>query len=506
MKNYSNGLIALVALGLSACGGGGGGSSAPTAPAGPSTFAIGANFTKGPVDGAACELFEINSAGAKSTSIATGTTANGSVNFASVSYTGNALIECTGGTYTDEATGNTLTAPLMRAVVSVSGAADFTVSPLTEIAVQLAASNLNTVDNAAVASDFGLAGVNITNVTPDDLNAVIAGNDDAGKYGSVLALVSQVHATAGGGLDALLGSLAGDLGDGSFSASSLSQLSRAIEALAASTVAANLNSTVLGGIESAAGIPSSQAPTVSLTASASSVVSNGLVTLTVVSADDVAVVSEALVCNGGVVTLVGGSGDFTAPEVDTVTQVTCTATATDAAGNEAEASATITVNPPLASNQVVAKNPLPALSGNDCPGDNADPNPQFQLANDFGGLETPCFVEVELTNKSDPQQGKVKVYGLHTVGSPSAFGRVAVVVAFAEGGIVEVGEIYSFDEGAAGSGIISFGMKMTIDTNGCQVTESEITDFSPLGGDNVGRMLSTMTVCDSGTTWTLVSL
>ena len=59
---------------------------------------------------------------------------------------GTALISCSGGTYVDEATGLVLDAPATRAVVYVDSDAIFTVSPLTEIATQLAeaAGDLNT--------------------------------------------------------------------------------------------------------------------------------------------------------------------------------------------------------------------------------------------------------------------------------------------------------------------------------------------------------------------------
>ena len=97
-------------------------------------------MVKGLVSGANCELFEVDISGSKGASLALGTTVNGLADFGdSIEYQGTALIECTGGTYTDEATATNMIAPLLRAVVNLDGNTSTVVSPLTEIATQLAA-------------------------------------------------------------------------------------------------------------------------------------------------------------------------------------------------------------------------------------------------------------------------------------------------------------------------------------------------------------------------------
>lgn len=251
--------ILCLTAGLAACGGGGGSSGGGTTP-GTSTYSLSSTFIKGLVTGATCELFEVTAAGARSTSVATGTTANGLVNFGNdIEYQGAAIVECVGGTYTDEASGATLTAPLMRAIVDVDGNGAFVVSPLTEIATQLAETegNLNsalTTHNSFVASAFGLD-LDITEVVPLDLNTIAAVNTASGRYGTVLALISQVNETGARSLSDIVDDLADDLSDDTLSAAALSDLGDAVTDLASSEVAANISDNALANIVASAGIP-----------------------------------------------------------------------------------------------------------------------------------------------------------------------------------------------------------------------------------------------------------
>ncbi|MFK8014643.1 MAG: VCBS domain-containing protein [Gammaproteobacteria bacterium] len=223
-----------------------------------SAFTLGARFIHGPVDGALCEIFAIEASGvAASSAFGSGTTTAGLATFdALIPVDGPALISCSGGTYVDEASGMTLDAPTTRAVVNVAGDAIFTVSPLTEIAAQLAeaAGDLNTAvsaQNGAVAANFGIAG-DITDIEPTDLATTAAMNDDPGVYAIALALVSQVDATDTGASAAdVIASLAMDLFDGTLGQASLDALNAALAALATSAVADNLDDTGVLVVESA---------------------------------------------------------------------------------------------------------------------------------------------------------------------------------------------------------------------------------------------------------------
>jgi arylsulfatase A-like enzyme len=254
--------VAITSFFLASCGGGGATQAPDSGDPDPITdsFSADVTFFKGLVSGASCELFEVDSSGAKSTTVATGTTANGLADFGTtIEYQGTGLIECTGGTYTDEATGGTLTAPMLRAVVHVSGDGSFIVSPLTEIAAQLAAAETDfdtalTTHNNAVASAFGLDS-DITTQVPTDLSAAGAGTDDAGEYGTVLALISQLNDNDAGSLSDLVSDLATDLADDTFSIASLADLTTAVTDLATSSVSSNINDTTLANIVASAGIP-----------------------------------------------------------------------------------------------------------------------------------------------------------------------------------------------------------------------------------------------------------
>lgn len=147
---------------------------------------------------------------------------NGVANFPTFN-TSETLLQavCTGGTYTDEATGANLTAPTLRNFVVVS-ANNFSVvvSPLTEIATRLLGTrdpltNFSAVA-ASVASAFGLTGIDITKVIPTDLNTAAAPTGSAaGRYGIVLAALSQMQSFSAGAtaqtiIDRLVASLNAD--------------------------------------------------------------------------------------------------------------------------------------------------------------------------------------------------------------------------------------------------------------------------------------------------------
>ena len=243
---------------ISACGGGSTNVSTPdpepsapepepsdpvTPPA--DTHSVSAVFVKARVDGGRCELFNVDDAGTKGRSVATATSSQGRVDFGSdIDSLGAALIECVGGTYIDEATGDSMVAPQIRAVVNIETDSEFIVSPLTEIATRLAESSgdLNealTTHNSNLAAVFGLP--NITELLPADLQVTRA-VDAAGRYATILALVSQLAENASSEVDAVISTIAYDLSDESLSVESLVDFAEAVmDLLISSAVAANLD-------------------------------------------------------------------------------------------------------------------------------------------------------------------------------------------------------------------------------------------------------------------------
>ncbi|MCJ8318587.1 MAG: VCBS domain-containing protein [Colwellia sp.] len=240
------------------------------------TLNVSASIIKGPVDGASCDLFKVDDSGA-AVLPAQGTATSdvlGGVTFSNVHFEGAGLITCTGGTYTDESTGLTLDAPQLRSVVSVVenivetneegeevlvSPPTYAVSPLTEMAVQNAGSDLNQFADEAeiINTRFGIR-FDITEVLPTVVGTVALGAEgaeDADRYGSVLALISQIDAdNADADLSTVIEELATDLADGSFSEESLVTLETAQTNLqTTSQVASSVDESLLDVIGSAAG-------------------------------------------------------------------------------------------------------------------------------------------------------------------------------------------------------------------------------------------------------------
>ena len=231
------------------------------------TLDVAANVVKGPVSGASCEIFAVNASGvavSPSQSTASSDT-TGAVTFSDVHFEGTGLVSCTGGTYTDESTGETLDAPLMRSVVNViegdmeTPAPSYVVSPLTEMTVQAAGANLN---NFAAEADiinarFGIR-FDTTQVLPTAVGEVALGADgaaEADRYGSVLALLSQLDADdTTKDMATIIADIAADLADGEFSDETLDAFEVAQTNLqTVSEVAGDVDESLLDVIGSAIG-------------------------------------------------------------------------------------------------------------------------------------------------------------------------------------------------------------------------------------------------------------
>lgn len=177
---------------LVSCGGGGGGNNSTavaTPTPTPSTMISGA-IVKGNVSGATV-TFKNATTGAVLATTTTDANGNYTIN---APFSGDVVIEASGGTYTDEATNRptTLSTPL-RAVLNVAGTqVTGVVTPLTSMAYTYAFSSASTPVTAAafntmsanIANQFKLSGVNLTTAMP----AVTGTMND---YGKVLAGMSK---------------------------------------------------------------------------------------------------------------------------------------------------------------------------------------------------------------------------------------------------------------------------------------------------------------------------
>ena len=123
--------------------------------------------------------------------------ADGSVFFAT-NNANNMLISCSGGTYTDEATGDTYTAGTLTAAVAAVDGGKYVVSPLTDLAAKR-----GSIDeaigkyNSEVARQFGLGTTSIVATVPTDLETAdsISPDDSNDQYAIILAAISQIGAT-----------------------------------------------------------------------------------------------------------------------------------------------------------------------------------------------------------------------------------------------------------------------------------------------------------------------
>lgn len=201
-----------LALALAACGGGGGSSGGGTTPPPTVNGTVSGTAVKGPVNGGTMTAYALSSGamGAKIASAATN--ADGTFSLSMGSYAGPVMLQMTGGTYTDEATGTTMpmlagdvmtaVLPSMTAGQTVSG---IQVTPLTAMA-QTMAQRLSggmtdaniTAANTNVGKYFMVTDV-LHNVP---MNPLISGSGNAAtqdqiNYGMALAAMSHYAQTRG---------------------------------------------------------------------------------------------------------------------------------------------------------------------------------------------------------------------------------------------------------------------------------------------------------------------
>jgi hypothetical protein len=185
MRSKFLGVLALSATAafLVACGGGGGGSTATT------TTTISGSAVKGPVSGATVTVRNASTGAV----IGTTTTGAGGLYSIDITFTGDVVIEVSGGTYTDEATGlpTSLSTPLRVVLNANGGAVTGIATPLTTMAYTYAVGSGTSVTASAfntaattLANQFQLTGVNLATTTP-----VVSGSLNG--YGRVLSAISR---------------------------------------------------------------------------------------------------------------------------------------------------------------------------------------------------------------------------------------------------------------------------------------------------------------------------
>jgi hypothetical protein len=196
-----------LALILAACGGG----SGTVTPATPVTTTISGSAVKGPVSGATVTVKNA----ATGAVLGTTTTGPGGAYTLDVQFTGDVIVEVSGGTYTDEATGaSTALATPLRVVLNANGGnVTGIVTPLTTMAYTQAFQGGTAVTTSAfdaraqsLASQFGLSGVNLATTLPQ-----VTGTTNA--YGDSLRALSRYMADNGKTLATVTNAVFANAGD-----------------------------------------------------------------------------------------------------------------------------------------------------------------------------------------------------------------------------------------------------------------------------------------------------
>jgi hypothetical protein len=203
LRILARGLTVAAVLALAACGGGGGGGGGAVVATG---GVIGGTGFKGPVANATVTAYAV-SGGSPGGQIGTATTdASGKFSLSIGNYSGPVMLQLSGGSYTDEATGATMNMaagdvmtailPTIAAGATISG---IQITPVTSMA-QTAAQHLSGgMTDANIASANTAAGTyfmvsDILHVQP--MNPLVpgsgsTGSQDAINYGMAMAAMSQ---------------------------------------------------------------------------------------------------------------------------------------------------------------------------------------------------------------------------------------------------------------------------------------------------------------------------
>ncbi len=208
MKPVLKVLLILAVLILPGCSGGGGGESAPVTSAAPpgsnGGVTISGAVVKGPVNGGEVKVYAVKN-GQIDTGAVLGlgkTAADGSFTITLFSApTGPVVLEVTGGTYTDEASGTPsvpLKTPLRAAVASISDGAKIAVTPLTHLACKQVEGigNFTALEiddaNVQIGRFFQVSDMIASLPFDPTRPAPVSATNDQRKYAAALGVFSQL--------------------------------------------------------------------------------------------------------------------------------------------------------------------------------------------------------------------------------------------------------------------------------------------------------------------------
>ncbi len=190
------GILLLFSLLLLGCGGGGDTTDTSDNDS-PQVRAVEGVASKGIISGGWVTIYAVNEDGSLGEELGSAQTdADGHYSIDIGDHDRPVVIEVTGGLYTDEATGVTVDNTKLRAFIPpVNGTEKAAVTPLTEIAVQLADETyiLSRINNANAAVAVLMGGADITDTQPPDIEGDLSNASDEEKdYAMLLAAISQM--------------------------------------------------------------------------------------------------------------------------------------------------------------------------------------------------------------------------------------------------------------------------------------------------------------------------
>jgi len=246
-KTIFSSVLSLAMLALFGCGGGGGGTGSPPV-TGSTTFSGVA--AKGPVNGGTIKVYAINNGKIDTTTVlGTGTTSGDGTYTVVIppdkKPTGPVVVEVSGGSFTDEASGAAgvaLKTPLRAAVASIADGDKIAVTPLTHLAVKqvegigtFSEQEINDA-NLQIGNFFEVGDIIKSQPFDSTKGARAGASDDEKKYAAALGVFSTLCDSRKGASkleDALAGILDGlgkELNDnGGFLGTTLDDFNKAID-------------------------------------------------------------------------------------------------------------------------------------------------------------------------------------------------------------------------------------------------------------------------------------
>jgi len=216
-------LTLLAVVGLMGCGGGGGGTTS-TSSAGSTTGSdtiISGLASDGPIADGAVSIYAITNGQLGNLLASTVTGQDGSFTANLGSYTSAMMLQVTGGSYVDDATGKTVqmgSMVLRTALSNAAGNVTVAITPLTEIAVEYMGNTLTsdmiTLANNMMATEFGVNDiVHTMPMAVTNSSAAGAANTGSTYYGLMLGAMSQLAASTNTTIPAMMPTMANAIKD-----------------------------------------------------------------------------------------------------------------------------------------------------------------------------------------------------------------------------------------------------------------------------------------------------